>query len=103
MGHSDFFDIVAGVLLGDTLALYLFIICPDYVLQKSIDLIKENGFTLKTAKSRQYPSESNTDADDADDIVLLTNTPTQAKSLMHDLEQAAGGIGLRTDVKKRSR
>ena len=40
----DFFDIIAGVLKGETLALYLFIICPDYVLQILIDLIKQNGF-----------------------------------------------------------
>ena len=32
---------------GDTLAPCLFIICPDFVLWTSIDLIKENGFTLK--------------------------------------------------------
>ena len=30
-GDTDYFDIVAGVLLGDTLASYLFIICQDYV------------------------------------------------------------------------
>ena len=29
---TDFFDIVAGILQGDTLALYLFIICLDYIL-----------------------------------------------------------------------
>ena len=34
-GDTDFFDIVAGVLLGDTLAPYLFIICLDYVLRLS--------------------------------------------------------------------
>ena len=45
-GGSDFFNIVAGILLGDTLTPYLFI-CLDYVLRTSIDLIKENGFTLK--------------------------------------------------------
>ena len=28
-GDTDFFDIVTGVLRGDTLALYLFIICQD--------------------------------------------------------------------------
>ena len=33
-----------GVLQGDTLAPYLFIICLDYVLKMSIDLLKENGF-----------------------------------------------------------
>ena len=43
---ADFFDIVAGILQGDTFP-YLSIICLDYVLQTSIDLMKENGFTLK--------------------------------------------------------
>ena len=31
----------------DTLSPYLFILCLDYVLQKFVNLIKENGFTLK--------------------------------------------------------
>ena len=45
--ETGFFDIVASVLPGyTTLALYLFITCLDYVLRTSIDLIKENGFTL---------------------------------------------------------
>ena len=37
----DFSDIVAGVLQGDTLAPYLFIICLDNKLHLSADLIKE--------------------------------------------------------------
>ena len=45
-GDKDFFDIVAGVLQGDELAPYLFIIYQDYVLQTLIDLMKENDFTL---------------------------------------------------------
>ena len=85
-GDTDFFDIVAGVLQGDTLAPYLFIICLDYVLTTSIDLIKENGFTLKKARSRRNLVESITNADYAEDIVLLANTPTQAESLLHCLE-----------------
>ena len=31
-GDTEYFDIVAGVLQGDSLASYLFIICLDYVL-----------------------------------------------------------------------
>ena len=43
-GDTDYFDIVAGMLQGDTLAPYIFIICLDYVLRRSIDKMKENGF-----------------------------------------------------------
>ena len=46
-GHTDYFDIVAGVLQGDKLTPYLVIICLDYELMISIDKIKENGFKLK--------------------------------------------------------
>ena len=60
LGDTDF-NIVAGVLQRNILALYLFIICLNYVLWMSIDLIKENGFTLK--RSRQYPIETITGAD----------------------------------------
>ena len=35
--ETDYFDIVGGVLQGDTLALYLFTICLDYVHKTSID------------------------------------------------------------------
>ena len=38
-GNTDYFDIVAGILQGDTLATYLFIINLDYVL-RSIKLKK---------------------------------------------------------------
>ena len=41
-GDTDCHNILAGVLQGDTLAPYPFIICLDYVLRTSIDLIKEN-------------------------------------------------------------
>ena len=40
------------------------------------------------------------DADDADDLVLLANTPAQAKSLLHGQEQAAGDIGLYVNTNK---
>ena len=55
-GDTDFFDIVAGVRQGDTLAPYLLIICLDYMLQTSVDLTKENSFTLAKARSKRYPA-----------------------------------------------
>ena len=53
-GDTDYFDIVAGVLQGDTLAPYLFIICLDYVLWTLIDKIIENSFELTKKSSRRY-------------------------------------------------
>ena len=52
-GDTEYFDIVAGLLQGDTLAPYLFIICLDYVLRTSIDQIKENGFELTRRKKAE--------------------------------------------------
>ena len=40
-----------------TLAPYLCIICRDYVLQTSIDLMKENGFTLKQQEAGDTPQK----------------------------------------------
>ena len=80
------FDIVAGVLQGDTLAPYLFIICFDYVLRTSIDLMKENGFKLAKERSRRYPAQTITDADNTVHVALLANSLTQAESLLHCLK-----------------
>ena len=42
-GDTEYFNIVAGVLQGDTLAPYLFIICLDYVLRISIAKSEKMG------------------------------------------------------------
>ena len=99
-GDTEYFDIVAGVLQGDTLAPYLFIICLDYVLRTSINNIRENGFELTKKRSRRYPTKTITDADYADDIALLVNTPNQAEMLLHSLEWTAAGIGLHVNAHK---
>ena len=53
-GDTDYFNIVADVLQGDTLAPYLFIICLDYVLRMSFDLMKENSFKLAEETQHNY-------------------------------------------------
>ena len=89
------------MLQGDTLVSYLFTISRDYVLRTSIDLMKENGFKLAKERSRRYPpAQTITDADYADNIVLLANSSTKAESLLHSLERAAGGIGLYVNADK---
>ena len=99
-GDTNYFNITAGVLQGDTLAPYLFIIYLDYVLKTSIDIIKDHGFKLAKERSRRYPAQTTTDTNYTDDIVLLANTPAQAKTLLHSLEQAAAGLGLHVKADK---
>ena len=74
-GDTEYFDIVAGILQGDTLDPYLFIICLDYVLRTSKDKIKENGFELTKKRSRRYPAKTITDTDYADDIAIMAIAP----------------------------
>ena len=97
---TEYFDIVAGVRQGDTLAPSLFIICLDYVLRTSIDKIRENGFELTKKRSRRHPAKTITNVDYADDIAILPNTPNQAKTLLHSLERAAVGIGFHVNAHK---
>ena len=99
-GDTEYFDIVAGVLQGDTLAPYHFIICLDYELRTSIDKIRENGFELTKKRSRRFPAKTITNADYADDIALLANTPNQAETLLHSLERATASIGLHVNAHK---
>ena len=84
------------MLKGGTLAPYLLIICLDYALRTSIDFMKEAG----KGKKRKIPRTKITDVDDADDITLPANTPTQAESLLQLLQWAAGGIGLHVNADK---
>ena len=59
--NTDYFDIVVGMLQGDTLAPNLFIICLDYMLKTSIDIMKDNGFKLEKKRGRGYPAQTITD------------------------------------------
>ena len=97
--NTDYFDILAGVLQGDTLAPYHLIICLDYVLISSIDEIKENGFKLTKERSIRYPAKTITNADYADNISFW-QTPAQAETLLHSLERAAACIGLNINAHK---
>ena len=70
------------------------------MLKTSIDKIRENGFELTKKRSRRYPAKTITDADYADDIAILANTPNQAEILLHSLERATAGIALHVNAHK---
>ena len=82
-GVSEKCDIVAGVLQGDTLSLYLFVIVLDYAIRKEINGCEEElGFTIIQRKSRILYPTFLTDLDFSDDIALLSNTVIQARELL---------------------
>ena len=87
-GDRDFFDIVARKYFN------LFIICWDYMLQTSIDFMKKNGFTMKKARNRRYSAQSLRRG------LHWWNSPAQAKSQQHHLENEAGSRGLHVNVDK---
>ena len=99
-GDTDFFDISAGVLQGDTLAPYIFIICLDYVLRKALDMNNELGFTLTKQKSKCYPAMKITDADYADDLAVLADILKDATFLLHSIERTAKEIGFYLNADK---
>ena len=93
-GDTSFFQIHAGVLQGDTLAPYLFIIAVDYAMRTAISNSDDCGFTLEKAKSRRHPALWVTDIDYADGIALLSDSVDKAEKLLHNVEMAAKLIGL---------
>ena len=57
-GETEFINIVAGVLQGDTLAPYLFIIVLDYVMRQIGIEEKNYGFIVEERRSRRHPQIS---------------------------------------------
>ena len=90
----------ADVQHGDTLAKYQLIICLNYVLRTSLDLMKVNVFKLAKERSEKYSTQSITDGNYADDTALKANTPAQDQSIWHTEEREAGGKGLYVNANK---
>ena len=100
-GDTAFFEITTGVLQGDTLAPFLFILCLDYILNTSIDINAELGFTLTERRSRCYPATHITDINDySDDIAITTNDMKSANTLLHQIEVTSNEIGLSINTEK---
>ena len=100
-GDTDFLDISAGVLQGDTLAPYLFCIVLDYVMRKALHGKEEAlGFTIEHRRSSRYPPVVITDLDFADDIALLCEEIEAAQELLLNVETEALKVGLGLNAKK---
>ena len=93
-GETSPIDIKAGILQGDTLTPFLFIVVVDYILRMSVDQNKDNGIEVKPRRSSRHPAQYITDTDFADDIALISSTLANAQALLTSLEKAANHVGL---------
>ena len=98
-GLTEAFCILAGVLQGDTLAPYLFIIVIDYLMRQALEG-RDVGFTLRKRRSRRHPEVKLTDTDYADDLSLISDTVEQAQEFLTSLEGAAAAVGLHLNESK---
>ena len=100
-GNTDYFRMFAGVMQGDTLAPYLFVIVLDYAMRKAITgRENELGLTLQHRQSSRFPEQSICDLDFADDIVLLSNEIEQARKLLQSVQRECRSVGLELNAKK---
>ena len=105
---SDLFKITTGVLQGDVLAPFLFIIVIDYVTRMSagqFGYLTHKGSNTNTSGRSMRSTTRNIDIkiNDlafADDIALLENDSTQSQLQLDSLKTAASKVGLEINVKK---
>ena len=108
---SDFFDLGVGVLQGDTLAPYLFIIVLDWIMRNAIT-DNSLGFNLNpsvtstrtTRSTSRNISQQNhqyiTDADYCDDIVLFSDDVSKSNLMLNSIALWASKVGLKINCAK---
>lgn len=99
-GEMEEFDILAGVLQGDILSPFLFIIFLDYALRKATNgLESELGFIIIPRRSTIVRAVNLTDLDFADDICLC-NKIQQAHELLTIVENECSRVGLACNARR---
>ena len=96
---SEPFEVSTGVLQGDILAPFLFIVLVDYLLKKATSDL-DSGAVTHPRRSRRYPVKVLNDLDFADDIALLESTIPRAQAQLTSTAAAAKDLGLIISVPK---
>ena len=88
----------SGVLRGDTLSPYLFILLVDYILRQS--LVDEDGITLKPASGRRHPAVTLTALAYVDDVAITSDSASGAERTLRQLQFHSEAIGLKLNAAK---
>ena len=87
LGPTEWFKTTSGVLQGDTLSPYLFIVLLDYALKKTLQ--DDVGFVVCKQNGRRHPAIHIGALAYADDICLLAESIDDVECLLHRLETSA--------------
>jgi hypothetical protein len=96
-GLSDIFHTETGVLQGDTLAPFIFVLCMDCVIRCAIPC---GQFGISIGTQRDHMQKRIGVLAFADDVVLLEECPVKAQQMLTRMETSAATLGLRVNSAK---
>ena len=95
---SEYFNLGVGVLQGDTLAPYLFVLVIDWIMRKSVP-DAQLGFCVRehvgTRSRFTSPAVFVTDLVFADDIAVLSSSASNMQTMILSIEKWALKVGLK--------
>ena len=98
-GLSDFFSSSSGVLQGDSLAPFLFILVLDWVLRTGLP-DSNDGFLLRRRSGRRICEKRLAVLAFADDLAILASSEDGAQRLLNRLVDTATQVGLKINSRK---
>lgn len=98
-GLSPTFETSAGVMQGDSLSPFIFVLFMDQIIRRAIP--DDNlGFLLERRRSSRHPEKRLAVLIYADDIVLVSSTHKGAQHMLTRLEEEATELGLVVNTAK---
>jgi hypothetical protein len=93
-GDTEYFPTTSGILQGDTLAPFLFVVLMDYVLRTALIPLMDHAFTISPTAGA-LPALAF-----ADDVALLATTFEGAEKMVTNLVAVSSPVGLRLAFEK---
>jgi hypothetical protein len=98
-GLSPPFTTETGVLQGDVLAPFLFVLYMDLAIRNALPN-DDDGFQLERRRSTRHPEKRLSILAYADDVVLMSSTRAGVQRMLDRMEEACRPLGLVINVEK---